>query len=121
MPSLSTLLIAGIFISAGVAHFVWPQTFVRIVPPYLPAPEVLVYVSGAFEILGGVGVLVPAVRVAAGWGLILLLLAVFPANVHMALHPGDFARIPPWALWLRLPLQFVLMGWIYVSVVQTGH
>ena len=67
----------------------------------------------AAELLGAVGVLVPGLRGYAGWGLLLLLLAVFPANVHMALHPAEFERIPAWVLYLRLPLQFVLMGWIY--------
>ncbi len=109
----SVYLIALLFGAAGTAHFVWPGTFARIVPPSLPAPRTLVYVSGAAELLGAVGVLMPSLRVYAGWGLILLLLAVFPANVHMALHPSDFERIPAWALYLRLPLQFVLIGWIY--------
>jgi uncharacterized membrane protein len=101
------------FVAAGTAHFVWPGLFVEIVPPYLPTPKLLVYISGAVEILGGVGVLFPSVRVYAGWLLILLLLAVFPANVHMALHPEEFAQIPAWALYLRLPLQFVLIAWVY--------
>jgi uncharacterized membrane protein len=118
MPSLSILAIAAIFIAAGAAHFVSPDMFVRIVPPYLPAPLTLVYVSGLFEILGGVGVLVPSVRVYAGWGLILLLIAVFPANIHMALNPGDFSEIPAWTLWLRLPLQFGLIGWVYVAACR---
>ncbi|PSQ51249.1 MAG: hypothetical protein BRD28_05780 [Bacteroidetes bacterium QH_10_64_37] len=109
----SIYLIALIFGAAGTAHFVWPAAFARIVPPYLPAPRTLVYVSGVAELLGALGLLVPRLRVYAGWGLILLLLAVFPANVHMALHPADFGRIPGWALSLRLPLQFVLVGWIY--------
>jgi len=118
MPSASILAIASIFIAAGIAHFVWPGVFVRIVPPYLPYPEALVYISGAFELLGGVGVLAPSVRVYAGWGLILLLLAVFPANVHMALYPDAFPRIPAWTLWARLPLQFVLIAWVYVSTCR---
>ena len=109
----SIYLIALIFGAAGTAHFVWPAAFARIVPPYLPAPRTLVYVSGVAELLGALGLLVPRLRVYAGWGLILLLLAVFPANVHMALHPADFGRIPGWVLSLRLPLQFVLVGWIY--------
>ena len=109
----SVYLIALLFGVAGAAHFVRPAVFVRIVPPYLPAPRTLVYVSGVAELLGAVGLLVPGLRMYAGWGLILLLLAVFPANVHMALHPSDFERIPAWALYLRLPLQFVLIGWIY--------
>ncbi|MFB6232360.1 MAG: hypothetical protein ABEL04_14520 [Salinibacter sp.] len=110
---LSVYLIALLFGAAGTAHFVWPAAFARIVPPFLPAPYTLVYVSGIAELLGAIGVLVPGLRTVAGWGLLLLLLAVFPANVHMALHPTDFARIPAWALYLRLPLQFILIGWIY--------
>ena len=109
----SIYLIALIFGAAGTAHLVWPAAFARIVPPSLPAPRTLVYVSGVAELLGALGVLVPGLRGYAGWGLILLLLAVLPANVHMALHPIDFGRIPAWALYLRLPLQFVLIGWIY--------
>jgi len=120
MPSLSILAIAAIFIAAGIAHFVSPGMFVRIVPSYLPAPLVLVYVSGLFEILGGLGVLIPSMRVYAGWGLILLLLAVFPANINMALNASDFSNIPAWALWVRLPLQFVLIGWVYVSACRVG-
>jgi uncharacterized membrane protein len=116
----STYAIALLFFAAGTAHFVWPEPFVRIVPPYLPAPRALVYGSGAAELLGALGILVPGLREYAGWGLLLLLLAVFPANVHMALHPADFERIPAWALCLRLPLQFVLMGWIYWALGLGG-
>ena len=113
MHRFSVYLIALLFAAAGTAHFVRPSAFARIVPPYLPAPYALVYVSGAAELLGALGVLVPGLRRYAGWGLILLALAVFPANVHMALHPADFEGIPAWALYLRLPLQVVLVGWIY--------
>jgi len=113
----SIYAIALLFAATGTAHFVWPGAFARIVPPYLPAPRTLVYVSGAAELLGAVGVLVPGLRPYAGWGLILLLVAVFPANVHMALHPADFERIPAWALYFRLPLQFVLIGWIYWALL----
>lgn len=121
MHRLSVYLIALLFGAAGAAHFVWPSVFTRIVPPYLPAPRTLVYASGAAELLGAVGVLVPGLRGYAGWGLILLLLAVFPANVHMALHPIDFDHIPAWVLYLRLPLQFALIGWIYWALgLQIG-
>ena len=113
MRIVSIYLLAGLFAVAGVAHFVRPQLFVRLVPPYLPAPLLLVYVSGALEVLGGLGLLLPATRVVAGWSLIALLIAVFPANVHMALHPEAFPQVPAWSLYVRLPLQFVLMGWVY--------
>lgn len=108
------LALAATFVAAGVAHFVWPERYARTIPPYLPAPLLLVYVSGIFEVLGGVGVLLPATRRAAGWGLVLLLIAVFPANLHMALHAGDFAHLAPaWALWARLPMQLVFIGWVW--------
>jgi uncharacterized membrane protein len=95
-------------------HFVKPRAYKAIVPPYLPAPEALVYASGVAEIAGGVGLMVPSVRRGAGWWLIATLLAVFPANVHMALNPGQFHKVPGGApaLWARLPLQLGFIGWV---------
>jgi uncharacterized membrane protein len=104
--------LAAFFIGAGVNHFANPEFYVAIMPPYLPAHLELVYLSGALEILGGVGVLVPALRSLAGWGLVALLVAVYPANVHMALHPEQFsAQLPAWAIYARLPFQFVFLAW----------
>jgi uncharacterized membrane protein len=100
------------FVGAGAAHFVWPDAYARIVPDSLPAHRSLVLVSGVAEMLGGIGVLFPRTRTAAGWGLLALLVAVFPANVNMALNAPRFHdTAPAWALWTRLPLQFVL-GWL---------
>ncbi len=93
------------------------RVYERIVPPWLPATAALVAVSGAFEILGGTGVLVPITRKAAGIGLIALLVAVFPANVHMATHSHAYDIAPPVALYLRLPLQAVLIAWVYAACV----
>jgi len=118
MQTLSLYALAALFVGAGVAHFVWPGVFVRIVPPYLPRPLLLVYLSGAAEVLGGIGVLVPALRVYAGWGLLLLLCALLPVHVYMARHPDAFAQIPRWALYARLPLQFVLMAWVYAAACR---
>ncbi len=103
-------LVAVLFTAAGAMHFVVPDLYARVVPPYLPAPKALVYVSGAAEIAGGLGMLWRPTRRAATWGLIALLIAVFPANVYMA-----EAKImgPAWALWARLPLQAVLIGWVW--------
>jgi uncharacterized membrane protein len=103
------------FVFSGVSHFTNPDFFVSIMPPYLPAHLALVYLSGVFEILGGLGVLLPATRHQAGWGLIALLFAVYPANVHMALNPEPFVAqgTPLWALYLRLPLQFVFMALVW--------
>ena len=103
--------LAAFFVLTGVTHFVKPKLFTAIVPPGLPAPGVLVAVSGAAEIAGGAGLLFEPLRVAAGVGLIFLLAAVFPANVFMVRNAGRFRQVAPaWALWARLPLQPVLMA-----------
>jgi uncharacterized membrane protein len=110
------LLLAVAMIGVGILHFVNPDPFVKIVPSALPAPLTLVYVSGFFEVLGGAGLLVPRVRRAAAWGLVALYVAVFPANVNMAVHHisfDDAHPFPPAALWLRLPLQIVLIALAY--------
>lgn len=99
-------------IAVGVMHFVSPEGFVKIVPPWLPAPLVLVWVSGVAEIAGGVGLLIPPLRRAAAWGLVALYVAVFPANIHMALHDVQpFAvHVSRAAQWLRLPFQLVFVA-----------
>lgn len=107
------LLSAGVMY-AGVAHFRNPEPFVRIVPDYLPAPRALVAWSGFFEILGGVGLLIPRVRRPAAWGLVALFVAVFPANVNMAVKNIPFnGAHHPLLLWLRLPLQAALIAWAW--------
>jgi uncharacterized membrane protein len=106
------VLLAGMMVAAGVLHFASPASYARIVPSFLPSPLVLVYVSGFFEILGGLGLLVAATRRWAAWGLIALYVAVFPANVNMAVHRIGFDG-PSWVLWLRLPLQAVLIAWAW--------
>ena len=82
-------------------------------PPYLPWHYELVLISGVFEILGGVALLIPRLQVVAAWGLIALLVAVFPANIYMAQHPELYPVIPPTVLWARLPLQGVFILWAY--------
>jgi len=98
-------------VAIGIGHFARPQPFVSIVPASLPAPLLLVLVSGFFEVLGGVGLLVPRARRGASLGLVLLYLAVFPANINMVMHPELGAGIPPWALWARLPFQVLFIAW----------
>ena len=116
---ISLFILAIFFILAGLNHFRNAGFYMAIMPPYLPAHKELVIISGVFEILGGVGLLVPATRQWAGYGLILLLIAVFPANLHMALNADAFAKFGPrWALYLRLPLQFLLTYWIYWVISQ---
>ena len=119
---LARYLAALAFIGAGVMHFVDTEWFVHIVPPYLPAPRALVYISGVAEILGGVGLLVPRMRRLAGIGLIALLVAVFPANIHMAVNEVMplSGPIPVWSLWLRLPLQLIFMAWVWWVSLAPG-
>ena len=116
MQTLETVLkyIFGIFfILAGANHFYNPAMYLRIMPPYLPAHSLLVQLSGVAEIVLGALLLVPRFQRLAAWGLIALLLAVFPANVYMAQHPECFPDIAPALIYLRLPLQFLLIAWAY--------
>lgn len=108
-------LLATLMVTAGVLHFVVPKGFERIVPKALPAPRALVYVSGVFEILGGVGLLVPATQRWAAYGLIALFVAVFPANINQAVNqiPLGRKKLPRWVPWARLPLQLVLIWWAW--------
>lgn len=118
--TLSIVLIAAIFVGGGVLHLVKPDAYVRIMPPWLPAPMALVLISGVFEILGGVGVLLPATRVAAGWGLIALLIAVTPANVQMLLNARAAHASALWMTGLiaRLPLQPALIYWVFRATIR---
>lgn len=102
-------------IAVGILHFAKPEPFLRIMPPQLPYPLALVYISGFFEILGGVGLLIPIVSVAAAWGLIALFIAVFPANINQAVNSIPIEGIPhhSWLYWFRLPFQAVLIAWAY--------
>ncbi|MDC3956097.1 DoxX family protein [Polyangium jinanense] len=109
------VVLALAMIGVGILHFTSPEPFVHIVPAALPAPLALVYVSGVAEIAGGVGLLIPRLRRAAGIGLIALYVAVFPANINMAIHeiPIGEDPVPEWALWARLPFQIVFIAWAY--------
>lgn len=106
-------LLALFFVLAGLNHFRSPDFYVSIMPPYLPWHLALVYISGVAEV--GLGVLLLFNRWSglAAWGLIALLIAVFPANIHMALHPELYVYASPLSLWLRLPFQGVLIAWAY--------
>lgn len=106
-------LIGVFFVLAGINHFINPGFYLKIMPPYLPWHLFLVYLSGFFEIVLGGMILIPALTRIAAWGIIALLVAVFPANIHMAVNPGLYPDISPIALWLRLPLQGVLIAWAY--------
>jgi uncharacterized membrane protein len=110
----SRAMLAAFFIGSGVNHFVSPRFYRAIVPPRLQhEAKRVVDVSGVAEVVGGIGVLLPSTRRAAGLGLIALLAAVFPANLYMARTPERFHRIPRWALYARLPLQPLMMWWAW--------
>lgn len=100
------------FAIGGVAHFVFTEAQMRIVPPSIPWPRAAVLASGVFELLGAAGLLWRPTRRAAGWGLIALTLAVTPANLHMLRIAEQFSAVPYWFLVLRLPFQLVLLGLI---------
>lgn len=104
--------IAAFFVGGGIGHLAWPRFFVAIVPGYVPMPALVVAVSGVLELAGAIGILLPRSRRRAGIGLMLLIAAVFPANVHMALNPQAYPYFAPWLLYARLPLQLVLLAWV---------
>lgn len=106
-------LLCVFYVLAGVNHFINPGFYLKIMPPYLPWHLFLVYASGVLEIVLGCIILWPSLTRIAAWGLIALLIAVFPANIHMAINPELYPEISPLALWLRLPLQAVLIAWAY--------
>ena len=115
-------LVALSFIAVGILHFTHASIFVGIMPPYLPWHLELVWISGVFEILGGIGILIPQVRRFSSWGLLALLIAVFPANLHMAFN-GVFIDVPlpqsQFGLWLRLPMQFVIAAQVWFVGLHT--
>ena len=104
--------VAAFFVLAGLGHFIKPRWYEAIMPPYLPWHRPLVFASGAAEIAGGLLALPRRTRSFGALWLIALLFAVFPANIHMAMHPEAYPRIPKAGLWLRLPLQIALMAWV---------
>jgi uncharacterized membrane protein len=106
-------LFALIFIAAGINHFRNPEFYMRIMPPYLPWPSALHLTAGFFEAALGVLLLIPRFQKLAAWGLIALLLAVYPANIHMAVNHQLYPDLPMVFHWIRLPLQFVMIAWAW--------
>jgi uncharacterized membrane protein len=109
-----TWIAAALYIGAGFLHFVHPAPYLKIVPPYIPWHHAMVYISGAAEIAGGIGLLIRPLRRAAAWGLVALLIAVFPANIYMATNHIQITAHPlsDTALWGRLLIQPLLIWWV---------
>jgi uncharacterized membrane protein len=114
LPKLVLKWLFGLaFILAGLNHFLSTNFYMRMMPPIFPAHLFLVYLSGVFEIALGILLLIPRFRKLAARSLIALLIAVYPANIYMALNPQIFPEFSPVAQYIRLPVQFVLMAWAY--------
>ena len=113
IKTISIIIMSLFYIGAGINHFINPDWFVRIVPPILPFKITIVYISGIFEVILGCLLIFPKTRFIAGWGLILLLLAVYPANIYVALTNGKAMDTTPMIAWIRLPFQFVFIGLAY--------
>ena len=114
-------LFAASFVLAGLNHFINPDFYLKIMPPYLPWHLLLVYLSGVVEIALGALLLIPKLTRVAAWGLIALLVAVFPANIHMAVNHELYPDYSVTALWLRVPLQIVLMVCAYWYTVPDNQ
>jgi uncharacterized membrane protein len=118
------LLLAALFLFAGTVHLRHPELFLPVMPPWIPFHLPCIEISGVFELLGGVGLLIPArpIQFLAGWGLVLLLVAVFPANIYMAMANVKVHGFPshPWMGWARLPLQPLLIVAV-LWVTRTWH
>jgi len=116
---ISRILISLIFIFIGILHFKMTEKFILIVPPIIPYAKEVIYISGIFEVLGGVGILIPKLKRQAAFGLILLLIIVFPANIYMALYNIRLGGILNNSIlqWLRLPLQVIFIWWVYWCVI----
>ena len=109
----SIIVMSWFYISAGLLHFTNTNWFLQIVPPYLPIKLELVYLSGFFEVIFGIMLIVPFLRYYAGWGLILLLIAVYPANIYLAQTNGAAMNTSALVAWGRLPFQFIFIGIAY--------
>lgn len=113
IKNISLYVMAILYTAAGVMHFINPGFYLKIMPPYLPWHLELVYISGAIEVFLGMALLIKNLRHLAAWGIILLLLAVFPANFYQFTSGGAGMQVPDWALIMRLLFQIVLIAWAY--------
>ncbi len=106
-------LLILLFLLAGLNHFNNPELYIAAIPPYLPLHSELSYIAGVSEIVGAIGLIFAQTRKVAGYFLVALLIAIYPANVHMALNPEHFPNCVPLLIYLRLPLHFLFIAWVY--------
>ena len=118
---IARILFSALFLVSGIYHFVNPDLYRLMMPEYLPWHLALIYLSGAAEVLLGAMLLAARWSQLAGWGLIALLVAIFPANVHMAVHTDRYPWLSPLLLWMRLPLQLLLIAWAYYYARRGSH
>lgn len=116
MPRIPLLIITLFFLSGGIAHFIFVDFFVQAMPSYLSYHKELVLISGVFELLGAIGILVPQTRLLAAYGLIALIIAVYPANINMALHPEKYPDLSALFLYIRLPFQFLFIAFVWWAI-----
>jgi uncharacterized membrane protein len=109
----SLILMSLFYVFAGFRHFTDPAFYLRMMPPYIPFHEAMVLLSGVAEVALGVALLIPRLRVYAAWGVIALLIAVFPANLYMATANIPLGNAPSWTLWARLPFQGLFIAWAW--------
>lgn len=121
VKSVSKWLLAIAFILAGANHFINQAFYLKMMPPVLPAPLFLNYLSGFFEIALGVLLLIPKFTRRAAWGIIALLILVYPANIYMALNADLFPEFNPLLVYLRLPVQFLLIAWAFALTKNNGQ
>ena len=114
IKDIACLALVLMFAIVGTLHFTHTKIFVQIVPPFIPQPKAMVYISGFFEILGAIGLLIPKYKRLAAFGFVLLLLAVLPANIYMAVKNIQVGSIinNPILQWVRIPFQGVLIWWV---------
>jgi uncharacterized membrane protein len=118
VPTPARAALGAFFLAAGALHFIKPRAYEAIVPDALPARRGLVYASGVAEIAGGMAVLSRRTARPGGWWLVATLVAVFPANVNMAVDAQRFRAVPEPLLWARLPLQALLVAWVWRVAIR---
>ncbi|MFT6850365.1 MAG: putative membrane protein [Sphingobacteriales bacterium] len=111
---ISLYLMAGLYMAAGINHFVNPKLYLRIIPRILPNPKMINILSGLAEIILAIGLLIPATRIYSAWGIIILLILIFPANIYHLTSAKLGVGLPIWILWLRLPMQGLLIWWAWI-------